>query len=172
MTWNHITHKGQRFELGHLRDFTFIYVQKARKENEQDLLYPLDVVFSWHCFTRGALPTDDYVIERGRERRCFRPDRYALSHKLPGIVRALDQDKCRHTGRGNFFLIKLIGEDGQERNYEIYFQVKKQSGRKNMELRIESAYVRTKADPNRSKKKPIRFSTIVYNRKYGKPIRS
>ena len=171
MAWKFILSDGQKHDITHLSGFVFGYVQQASKGKEAKI-YSLDVEFSWHCFTKEAKVGDAHIITRNREQRCFCPDRYALSFRLPDLILSLDRDMCRQTGKGNFLLIKVVDAAGVEHDYEIYFQITKRGKRQNMLLSIESAYVRTKVDHYRSKKKPIRFSTIVFNRLHNKQIRS
>ena len=56
----------------------------------------------------------------------FRFQRYALSARLPEIVAALHA-KVLPLWQGNFFVIELIGEDGQRLEYEVYFEVSRSS---------------------------------------------
>lgn len=72
------------------------------------------------------------------------------------------QCKCFHTGRDNFFTVKLVDEDGTQVDYEIFFSVSK-SGKGLLNLYVQSAYVRDNLHSNRPHEKPIRFGIILYN---------
>jgi len=91
---------------------------------------------------------------------------------LPDIIRDLANRHCQNTGRGNFITIEVIEEDGTKYDYEIYFSVRKQGAGKPLELFVETAFIRTVPERFKTKRKKIRFTTIVYNVKNGIPIRA
>ncbi len=139
--------------------------------------YAIDVLFSWHCFTRGIAPGENFsralTYSRGRETRLFDERRYHLSKKLPGILGGIGSRKCFHTGRGNFFTVELLDEEGNRIEYTIFFKVSRRSKPRELTLRVESAYVRGGRVPLRRSHppRPIRFSVIAYNTATGKRIK-
>lgn len=83
----------------------------------------------------------------------------------------INASPCYHTGKGNFFKVKLVGEAGNEQEYEIYFRVSRSDGGK-LRLFIESAYVRsTDYASAQPKKKKINFFVIANNTLARKPIK-
>ena len=147
------------------------------KDGRPKQLYAIDVLFSWHCFTRGISESERFpenlVYSRGRETRLFDERRYHLSKKLPGILRGIGSRKCFHTGRGNFFTVELVDEKGNRIEYTIFFKMSRRAKPRELTLRVESAYVRGGRVPlGRSRPpRPIRFSVIAYNTATGKPIK-
>ena len=69
-------------------------------------------------------PTDSGIARDVRE---FDFDRYELSKDLPGLIRALADKRCKHTGKGNYLRVELIDSEGATKDYEIYFTVTKGS---------------------------------------------
>lgn len=85
-------------------------------------------------------------------------------------MQEIHRSRCFHTGKGNFFTIRLESDTGVVGEYEIYFNVTK-SGAK-MRLYVESAYIRDdEHNSSQPKKKKINFFVIAHNRKENKPIR-
>lgn len=169
---NHINFEGNRYDLKHLRDFTFQLRQEAVKD-KPECSYDIKARFSWHCFTRSPETNDTAVMTNASgERRCFCPDRHRHSHRLPDIIKDLANRFCQNTGRGNFITIEFVEEDGSKHDYEIYFRVRKLGAGKPLELFVETAFIRTIPERYKTKKKKIRFITIVYNVKNNRPIRS
>ncbi|NRA87655.1 MAG: hypothetical protein HRU28_09710 [Rhizobiales bacterium] len=171
MNWRNITNRGSSYSLGHLKNFTFQFIQQAIK-GKPERSYDIDVAFSWHCYTRAPSEADTNVLHQGREVRCFCPERYKYSLLLPDIIQTLGEHYCKQTGKGNYFIVKVIDVENIKNNYEIYFQLKKQKKSKNLQLFVQSAYVRNIPDPYRNKKKKIRFAILVHNVKHGKQIRT
>jgi hypothetical protein len=70
--------------------------------------------------------------------------RWDLSRRLPGIIHALTQRKCYHTGRGNFFTIQAIDQSGKKVEYEVFFNayIRRDSKKAALNLIVQSAYVR------------------------------
>lgn len=101
---------------------------------------------------------------------CF--ERYALSAKLPAIVRSLGERPCWHTHNGSFFTIELTDKNGEVFEYEIYFDVNRSSRKGWLNLVIKSAYVRTQAYASKQpRKRKIRLSVIAFKRQNKKPIK-
>jgi len=169
MKWNHIIHAGQEYDLSHLRDFTFSYVQDA-KDGKPTLQYGVDIGFSWHCYTKTTTATDEHRIHSNAENRCFCEERYRHSAQLPAIIATLGNRLCRQSGRGNYFTVELITEGGNKFDYEVYFSLTKPGKKQNLRLFVESAYVRSERDLYRSKKKKIRFSILLYKVKNSQKI--
>jgi hypothetical protein len=84
-----VTIEGVIYELSHLDPLAFEFVI-PEKDGRPRQLYAIDVLFSWHCFTRGIAPGEDFskaiCISRSRETRLFDERRYRFSRQLPGIV--------------------------------------------------------------------------------------
>lgn len=171
-----VTIAGSIYDLSHLDPFTFEFVV-PEKDGRPRQLYAIDVLFSWHCFTRGIAPGENFskaqIFSRGRESRLFDERPYHLSSKLPSIIRSIGSRKCFHTGRGNFFTVELVDEKGNRIEYAIFFKVSRRAEPHRLTLRVESAYVRSDRVPlGRSRPpRPIRFSVIAYNTATGRPIK-
>lgn len=170
MTWRHINFQRQRYDLSHLRDFSFYLIQEA-SAGKPERQYGIDVMFSWHCFTRTAEEGDSEILMRGREQRSFCHERYSHTHRLPEIIKTLDKRHCRNTGRGNYLTVEFVEDDGTRLEYEVYFTLTKPGKKKNLKLHVESAYIRHKPDVYRDKKKRIRFTILAYNVKQGRKVR-
>lgn len=174
MRWKPFEINGKIYDLTHLHPKTLVFKQEA-KDDKPERTYQIMVIYGLHCFSRkiGDTDTDErYFYSDDREKRVFDIDRYAMSEALPAIIDALNQKKCFHTGHGNFFIVELINNDGNNAEYEVYFKVSKSSKKDTLNLFIESAYVRDRAHSNRARKKPIRFNVILYNVFEGKPIKA
>jgi len=176
MKWRPFEYQGISYDLSHLHPFQWMCIQAA-KGDKPERCYSFDVIFSLHTFTKGiesgAVADKSLEYCDSREVRVFDFGRYELSKQLPGIVKELGMRKCFHTGHNNFFTVELLGEAGEIRQYEIYFEVvkalKKQGG---LRLFIQSAYERTRGHGSRPKKKPpIRFYVIAYNTMNNKMIK-
>jgi hypothetical protein len=107
-----------------------------------------------------------------RECRIFDFRRYALSKHLPTIVEGLHQRKCQHSGKGNFFVVEILTEEGEKLDYEIFFEASRSAKKGVVNLYVQSAYVRDAEHAgNRPKKKPIGFTVILFNTLNNKPIK-
>ncbi len=174
MKWFPFEYNNETYDLSHLHPFTLEIINDA-KDGKDEQKYIFDVRFSLHCFTNACKESDDKKLQYSdnRETRSFCFTRYQLSLKLPEIVKVIHTKRCNHTGKGNFFIIESITEDGDLIEYEVYFDIKK-SPRNNdpMKLFIQSAYVRTEESKKyRHQAKKINFFVIAHNKKHGKPIR-
>lgn len=170
MTRKTIQHKGQEYNLLHLSGFTHCYIVEA-KDGKPEIRYTVDVSFSWHCFTKTSDGQNPDHIIQNREIRCFCPVRYRHSLELKFYIQQLIDKKCKNTGKGNFLVVEMLGENGDMIEYEIYFSLRKAGKKQNLKLFVESAYIRTIKDEYRNRKKPIRFSTILFNVKHDRKIR-
>ena len=160
--------------LSHLNPFYWLYTAESGEKRPQRT-YKFQVTFSMHCFTRDPLPgehvsEDLWYCERGEERLfCF--DRHELSKQLPEIIRGLDDRVCWHTHHGNFFTIEVVTQDGQNLEYEVYFDVTRATRKGWLNLVIQTAYVRTeKYKSAQPRKRRIRLDVIAYNKQMGKKI--
>jgi hypothetical protein len=164
--WKPFEYEGETYALEHLHPKVVVYEQPAANDKPARQ-YKVQLIYSLHCFTRKA--ESDETIDQAlfyrdsRECRIFDFRRYGLSKQLPMIVEAFYCRQCYHTGKGNFFVVELIGEDGVKEEYEIYFEASRSSVRGVLNLYIQSAYVRDKEHAsNRPKKKPIGFYIILF----------
>lgn len=171
-----MTIEGRTYDLSHLDPFTFEFVvpEKAGKPPQ---IYAIDVLFSWHCFTRGIAAGENFpatlAYGQGRETRLFDERRYRFSKWLPGIIRDIGSRKCFHTGKGNFFTVEFIEESGSRVEYAIFFKVSRRGSRAGLTLSVESAYAPDNRVPRRRPHPPksIRFSIIAHHTATGKPIK-
>ena len=151
-----------------------ITYEQPAKGDKPALQYDVEASFSLHCFTKGIGVNEqldkDLLYSDSRETRIFDFRRYELSKRLPEIVRNLPTQKCYNTGKGNFFSVVVVGDDGQQVEYNIFFEASR-STRKGLVLFVQSAYVRDAQHSSRPQAKPIRFDVILFNILNNKPIR-
>ena len=174
MQWKPFQFCGKIYDLAHLHPRSVTYVQAAKGATPARV-YRVDVIFGLHCFTRGRdldVTRENALLYRDdRETRVFDFVRYELSKRLPEIVEGLAQRKCYHTGRGNFFSVEIVREDGQVVEYDVFFVASRSSVKGKINLFVQSAYVR---DANHASsppvKKPIGFFVILFNTLNNKPI--
>jgi hypothetical protein len=94
-------------------------------------------------------------------------------------VARLDQCKCYHTGRGNYFSIQLVDASGAPVEYDVFFTVSRSSQKGVLNVFVQSAYVRdaehmNRPRPNASRRpnlQPIGFHVILFNTLMGKAIK-
>ena len=174
MKWNPFHRDGNTYDLSHLHPFELELIQPAIG-GDPERIYNFNVAFSLHCFSKAAEEGDNPVLEYSdnREIRMFCFDRYRLSFHLPDIIREIHTKHCNHSGKGNFFIVELMTDEGEHVEYEIYINVTKPTSKGTpKQLYVHSAFVRTKdSKPYRHKTKKIRFFVIAYNRKVGKQNR-
>lgn len=173
--WKAFEFDGVIYDLTHLHPKRLTYIQPA-KGDKPERLYEVDVIFSMHCFTRGIKqgesPDKNLLYMDSRESRVFDFRRYSLSKELPAIVEELHRRKCHHSGKGNFFVVEVITQEGERLDYEIYFEASRGTSRGVINLYVQSAYVRDAAHrSNTPKKKPIGFTIILFNILNNKPIK-
>ncbi|MBL4751563.1 MAG: hypothetical protein JKX71_13450 [Amylibacter sp.] len=175
MKWKPFTHTGNQYDLSHLHPFKLDVTQPETTKVEEKI-FQFKVIFSLHCFSKTTKEGDDPLLEYSdnRETRTFCFERYQLSFQLPAIIRDIHKKRCNHTGKGNFFIIELSDDDGNEIEYEIYFDIDMAKSREQpMTLYIQSAYVRDdESKAYRHKTKKIGFYIIAYNKSIGKPIKT
>ncbi len=176
IAWAPFTYQGTTYDLSHLHPKLIEVVQPASGDKPART-YKIQLIYSLHTFTRGVKageePDKELLYCDSRECRVFDFQRYALSARLPEIVQGLQVRKCYHSGKGNFFVIELVGEDGQRVEYEVYFEASRSSTKGVLNLFVQSAYVRDDAHKGgQPKKKPIGFSILLFNIQNNKPIKT
>ena len=96
--------RGRVYDLRHLNDF-MMTVTIPKKDDKPEQCYEVKVIFGCHCFTRGlpleGCPDEEQYVD-ARERRQFDAERYALSIRLPDMIRKLGGKKCYHTRHGTW----------------------------------------------------------------------
>jgi hypothetical protein len=173
--WKPFEFRGLVYDLAHLHPRSVVYRQEA-SEGKPERGYRVDVIFSMHCFTRrlkdGETPDAALLYRDSRECRVFDFRRYELSKRLPAIIEELHRRKCYHSGKGNFFVVEIITEDGEREDYEIFFAASRSSRKGVVNLYVQSAYVRDAEHAgDRPKRKPIGFTVVLFNTLSNKPIR-
>jgi hypothetical protein len=169
MRWQVFCHGNDTFNLSHLEQFDHVFEVAA------GVSYSITIRFSHHCFTEHTKPTDDpaLLLTVGSDQRTFDFERWRLSHYLPEIIKTLEQRYISHTNHQSFFTVELIEDAGQMQDYEVYFDVTKDSKTKRLYLTVKSAYTRdTNRKNERPKSRKIRLLVILRNIQHNKPIRS
>lgn len=173
MNWSAFVHQGTTYALGHLDAYSFDFVVPA-KDGKPEQVYPLNVTYSIHCFTRKAKPGEvvpsDLAYSDSRETRIFCFDRYEQSKRLRGIVETLGQRKCLHDKHGNFYVFEVQNDDGSKSYYSVFFTVSRSRKKPGLNLFVTTAHMRPQP-PYVSNPKPIRFGVIVHNVWNGKPVK-
>lgn len=162
MQWKPFTFDGKTYELTHLHPRACSYRQPEKAGNPARS-YDVDVLFSLLCFTRAIEPSETpaagILYSDNREIRIFDFQRYEFSKRLPAIFESLAQRKCYHTGKGNFFSVDIVNENGTVSEYDIFFAASRSSKKGRLNLFVQSAYVRDALHgSNRPKKKPLGFT--------------
>jgi hypothetical protein len=82
------------------------------------------------------------------------------------------QRTISHTGHNNYFTLEIMNPFGEQIEYEIYFDVTRDSNDKRLHIVVTSAFPR---DPTRIQDRPkynkIRLSSILHNVQKNKSIR-
>jgi len=165
---------GTEYDLGHLRPFTVVYDYPATGKKPA-ASFSVNVSFSHHCYSSGLPRKSEtfdskLLFEVNGDKRLFDLRRWKLSKHLPAIITKLSSRKCEQSGRGNFFTVAIIEEDGSTVEYEVFFRVWK-PGRGRLFIHIESAYVR---DGDYKSSRPastaISFFVILDNTRRERPI--
>ena len=175
MKWKPFVHKGENYSLAHVHPFNWEFVSPATKKRPERK-YLIRVTFSMHTFTcgipKGKAIEPTLCYRDSREVRQFSFRRYQLSMRLPEIIQQLGERNCYHTHHGNFFTIDLINDAGEREEYEIYFKFSRSKQNGQLNLYVQSAYLR---DPRyqtaQPKKRKIGFQVIAYNTTVGKRIK-
>lgn len=173
MEWREFRHGETVYRLDHLHPFTFELVV-PEKDGKPEQRYPLNVIFSLHCFSRSPRPGEavppELAYSDNRETRIFCPDRHALSFRLPEIVRTLADRPCFHDTHGNFYVFEIDEADGTKSYYSVFFTLSKAGRKRGLNLYISSAY-KLPERPYAHSVKPIRFRVLVHNVWTGKPVK-
>ena len=179
-TWEAFVYQEKVYSLEHLTEFEWEYIQAASGD-KPERRYPFIVEFGLHCFTYApnehkgetlAHYDANLFYKDSRETRIFSFSRYKLSSSLPDIAKEIGVRNCYHTGKGNFFTIDVIDENGNKQEYEVYFNVARSSAGK-LRLFVESAFIRDdEHNSSQPKKKKINFFVIAHNRKMNKQIKT
>lgn len=178
MRWKpHVNGEGRSFPLNHLHPFRFPLVVSQTP-------VVISVGFAMHCFSREATPDDTpaELYRDDREMRAFCYDRYALSSRLPEIVRALPERKCEFARNDNFVTIDADGPDGRMRRYGVFFNLKrwkdvggdgkvKENSNADLLLTVQSAYSLSanKGSPGKGKIGFIRLVELTLQGVKAKP---
>lgn len=190
MDWNTIKANGQievdshSYDLSHLEDARYHFTIPGNKTNDE-LKCELLVQYSSHCVSWG--PKKNTAIdfsEHGEDRcviddkgihRCFCDKRYQLSKSLPDIFATFDTRSCLFTGFDNWMTIDIQDPSGQRIDYEIYFNLTRQSSTL-LRVYVESAYTRDKEDINKRpkasrRKDKVRAKVLMAKKLRGESIR-
>jgi hypothetical protein len=176
ISWKPLVYQGEMYDLSHLHPKLIDVVQPA-KDGMPERIYRVQLIYSLHTFTRGVKPRESsdaaLLYSDSRESRVFDFGRYELSKQLPAIVEGLQARKCYHSGKGNFFVIEIVGSGAAPVEYEVYFEASRSSQKGVLNLFVQSAYVRDEEHKGgRPNKKPIRFCVLLFNIQNNKPIRT
>jgi hypothetical protein len=168
-SYNHIT-----YDLSHLDEFVCTYVQPEKNGLPARSLQ-VKIEFSFHCFTHDPKPTDPpgllYPFPRDlSRRRAFDFDRWHLSKQLPGVIRCLMNQKCRHSAHRNFFIVTTQDLHGNTVQYEVFFRVALDSNGQ-LVMNVESAYVRDRVGSKQPDKGSVYFNMILTAALDGKVLR-
>lgn len=170
--WRALSIDGIVYDLSHLHPRRVSFGQPA-KQHLPVRHYVVQIIFGLHCFTRSVRPGEsvraDWLYSDRRETRIFCVRRWGHSKRLPDIVEGLACRPCYHTGKGNFFVVELLDDDGIARDYEVYFSATRAAERGVVNLYVQSAYTRDK--PQKRRYKPIRLHVILFNTLTGRPIK-
>lgn len=173
MYWADFEHGGVNYSLRHLHPCGFDLIIPAQGLNPERS-YRLNVIFSLHCFTRGAREGEiippDWAYRDSRETRIFDLERYRSSFDLPRIVTSLSEAKCFHDKHGNFYVFETVDTNGVKQYYSVFFTLSRAGGKMGLNLFISSAHLRAKP-PYAHSLKPIRFRVLVHNTWMGKAIK-
>jgi len=170
-------HKGERYDLTHLQPIQVTLTLNAHKDNPE-LELVIDVKFSNHCYSEGepkTAGTPHDLVDHNNWRRWFCPDRHASSLILPELITQFPTKKCLFTGKHNWLIIELTGENGEFHNFHVYFTLRKNTAVDNgLLLFIESAYKKTKGDNSpkrRGRMDRTAFAMLARKTLEGKSVR-
>lgn len=168
--------RAQVYDLAHLDPFQF-------EVSSTKVPRPLrvNVRFTNHCFSEAFDPIkhadDEPVIPDGAKRRAFCPDRYALSPRLPGLIRGLSNPAARvyeTAARRNWMHAAIVEVPVVGTRYQIFFELRRTAPVRrhlqDLDMVVESAYP---ADPNRPEPNilgPVRFALLAGSLFVGKPV--
>lgn len=166
MRWRpHVLPTGKAYPVSHLHPFReTLLLPTSSDEGGVDV--DLEVGFSLHTFTRGRRPGDspESIYADERECRTFDEERYALSHRLPEIVKTFPVRKCYHARNQNYLSIDDISASVVTSDYRVFFVLRRStrdpaSQRPCVRLIIQSAYPTDRS--GQGKERPIRFTVLL-----------
>jgi hypothetical protein len=141
---DHTPRAGERYCLKHLHPTEFDHEMPA-KGKLPAVSVKVYVYFSMHTFTHAIMaddaPEDDY--SDNRETRCFCRERYALSHRLPDIVREIPKSRPLFYSRSKSGLVNYATFDvGGGVTYAVFFDLMRyrSRGENTVLLTVLSAY--------------------------------
>nr|VFJ69067.1 MAG: hypothetical protein BECKDK2373B_GA0170837_12322 [Candidatus Kentron sp. DK] len=179
MKWRPFTYRGTTYDLSHLDPFQWRYTTTTN-EKRPGCAYTFQVTFNMHCFTReplsGERASKDLWYKGPKEKRIFCFERYELSHRLPAIIRGLQDRECYCIPHSNFFVIDpFYGAGGRSMEYEVYFRVPRANGagreKGRLRLIVQSAYRRTRDyETTQPKKILIALDEIAHGKLRGEKI--
>jgi hypothetical protein len=142
MPWQPYTHNGLVFDLSHLDDFEHTFIQAATSKDTEKT-YRVLISFTNHCFTDSMNEDNGEIFQRdGRHARYFNLKRWRYSKFLPDLIRELQNLPVYVVNDNSYFSFKVIDDQGQELEYEIYFDVFFDKTTKRILMMIKSAYTR------------------------------
>lgn len=144
--------RGVTYTLDHLDPFNFEVMSSKVPRPLQ-----VNVRFTNHCYSEAfdaaRHPEDEPAIMDGVRRRAFCPLRYALSPRLPGLIRGLAQPRAKvheTSARRNWMYSAIVEEPVEGTRYQIFFELRRAPADRrrlqDLEIVVESAYP---ADPGR-----------------------
>jgi hypothetical protein len=164
MQWLPFNRGGKVYDLSHLHPCIPEYEFPADGKRDATV-FTVDITYGSHCFTcdpsNAETVSPEMEYADARHIRMFDFGRYKLSKQLPKIMAGLAERKCWNSGKGNFFTIEVITEDGKAVDYDVFFVVSKSSLKGRINLFVQSAYVRDRKTLRSSS--PIKFRYILYN---------
>jgi hypothetical protein len=167
MRWRpYVASSGKAFPLNHLHPFRFaLRLPAAPGSSEIDV--DIEIGFSMHTFTRGRRAGDssEATYADARECRVFDEERYALSYRLPEIVKNLWARKCYHARNQNYLSLDGISTAERPCDYRVFFVLRRlkrdgASPRPCVRLIVQSAYATHSS--NQGKERPIRFRVLLH----------
>lgn len=172
IAWSAATIADVVYDLSHLHPYLWT-VTLSGTEEKPDLTLKLNVSYGLHCFSRGALPSEQVSDENwyrdSREKRVFCELRWGLSKRLPEIIATLAERRCMHTGREEFVTLEVLHQ-GRVFDYAVFFTVTKARKAEGAHLNLFVNSAHERHDPLKYKK-PIAFKFILLNRYLGKEIK-
>jgi hypothetical protein len=168
--------RGRIYDLSHLDPFQF-------EVSSTKVPRPLriNVRFTNHCFSEAfdsaKHPNDEPAIMDGARRRAFCPDRYALSPRLPGLIRGLAAPSARvheTAARRNWMYAATVEAPTIGTRYQIFFELRRTVPERrrlqDLDMVVESAYP---ADPSRPEPNilgRVSFLLLAGSLHVGKPV--
>jgi hypothetical protein len=170
--------RGEIYDLSHLEPFQFDVLSSKVSRSLR-----INVRFTNHCFSEAFNPekhqADEPVISDGQKRRAFCPDRYALSLRLPSLIRGLADPAVRvheTAARRNWMHAALVDVPSTGTQYQIFFELRRtvpdRRSLQDLDMVVESAYP---ADPSRAKPNilgPVRFALLAGSLYLGKVVKT